>query len=102
MSTDESNWGVPREMIPWGPMIDATRCRGSGECVKFCPNSVYEFDAAEGRARVAHFHQCVVLCNNCVAVCPNGAISFPSRDEFLDALQAVKQRSRDHKPGDLP
>ena len=70
--------------------------------MRFCPNSVYESDASEGRARVAHFYQCVVLCNNCVSVCPNGAISFPSQDEFLDALQAVKQRSRDHKPSDLP
>jgi len=101
MSTDEGNWGVPRELIPWGPTIDASRCRGSGECVKFCPNSVYEVDGAEGRARVAHFYQCVVLCNNCVSVCPNGAISFPSQDEFLNAVQAVKQRSRDNKPGDL-
>jgi NAD-dependent dihydropyrimidine dehydrogenase PreA subunit len=94
MSTEESEWGLPRELIPWGPTIDAGRCRGSGECVKFCPNNVYEFDGGEGRARVAHFNQCVVLCNNCVSVCPNGAIAFPSQDEFLDALQAVKQRSR--------
>ncbi len=92
MSTDENNWGLPRELIPWGPTIDASRCRGSGECVKFCPNSVYELAAGEGRARVAHFHRCVVLCNNCVAVCPNGAISFPSQDEFLDAVQEVKRK----------
>ena len=101
MSTEESEWGLPRELIPWGPTIDASRCRGSGECVKFCPNSVYEFEAAIGRARVARYHQCVVLCNNCVSVCPNGAISFPSQDEFLDAVQAVKQRSLDNKPGAL-
>ena len=101
MTTEESNWGLPRELTPWGPTIDAARCRGSGECVWFCPNNVFEFDEPSGRARVARFHQCTVMCSNCVAVCPNGAISFPSQDEFLDALQAVKQRSRDHKPGDL-
>ena len=69
MSTEENNWGLPRELIPWGPTIDASRCRGSGECVKFCPNSVYELDAAGGRARVAHFHQCVVL-GECLALHP--------------------------------
>ena len=91
MSTDESNWGVPREMIPWGPTIDPARCRGSGECVRFCPNNVFEFDAPIGHARVARFHQCTVLCNNCVAVCPNGAISFPSQDEFLDRVQELRR-----------
>jgi NAD-dependent dihydropyrimidine dehydrogenase PreA subunit len=95
MIAEESTWGLPRELIPWGPTVDPGRCRGSGECVRFCPNSVYELDAAEGRARVAHFYQCVVLCNNCVAVCPNGAISFPSQDEFLDRVQELRrQRNR--------
>ncbi len=92
MNTPDDTWGLPRELIPWGPTIDPARCRGAGECVKFCPNGVYELDPAEGRARVAHFHRCVVLCNNCVAVCPNGAISFLSQDAFLDALQAVKRK----------
>ena len=92
MSTEESEWGLPRELIPWGPTIDASRCRGSGECVKSCPNSVSELDAAEGRARVARYHQCVVLCTNCVSVCLNGAISFPSQDEFLDRVQALRRQ----------
>lgn len=94
MNTSDNTWGLPRELIPWGPTIDRTRCRAAGECVKFCPNSVYELDAAEGRARVAHFHQCVVMCNNCVAVCPNGAISFPSQDEFLDTVSELRKREQ--------
>jgi len=40
---------------------------------------------------VAHFHQCVVLCNNCVAICPNGSISFPNQDEFLDRVQELRR-----------
>jgi len=79
MNIDESTWGLPRELIPWGPTIDSARCRGSGECVRFCPNNVYEFEESIRQARVAHFHQCTVMCNNCVAVCPNGAISFPDQ-----------------------
>ncbi len=98
MSTEEHTWGLPRELIPWGPTIDSSRCCGSGECVKFCPNSVYEFDAAKGRTRVAHFHQCTVLCNNCVTVCPNGAISFPSQDEFLDRVQELRQQQGNRPP----
>jgi len=92
VNTPDNTWGLPREVIPWGPTIDGGRCRGSGDCVKFCPNSVYEFDAAEGRARVAHFHHCMVLCSNCVDVCPNGAISFPSQDEFLDRVQELRRQ----------
>jgi len=99
MNTLDNTWGLPRDLIPWGPTIDPTRGRGSGECAKFYPNSVYEFDAAEGRARVAHFSQCVVLCNNCVAVCPNGAISFPSQDELLDRVQQLRDQARSRPAG---
>ncbi len=34
MTTEENTWGLPRERIPWGPTIDPTRCRGSGECAR--------------------------------------------------------------------
>lgn len=92
MTTEENTWGLPRELIPWGPTIDPSRCRGSGECVRFCPNNVFEFEAAKSQARVARFHQCTVLCNHCVTVCPNGAISFPSQDEFLDRVQELRRQ----------
>jgi NAD-dependent dihydropyrimidine dehydrogenase PreA subunit len=94
MNTSDNTWGLPRDLIPWGPTIDSTRCRGSGECVNFCPNSVFEFDATAHRAKVAHFYQCTVLCNNCVTVCPNGAISFPSQDEFLDTVSELRKRAQ--------
>ena len=100
MTTEENNWGLPRELIPWGPTIEAGRCRGSGECVRFCPNNVFEFEASSGHARVAHFHQCTVLCNNCVTVCPNGAISFPGQDEFLDRVQELRQQQGNSPPKD--
>jgi NAD-dependent dihydropyrimidine dehydrogenase PreA subunit len=96
MNTYENTWGLPRDLIPWGPTIDPTRCQGSGECAKFCPNRVYDFDTEKGRARVARFYQCVVLCNNCVTVCPNGAISFPSQDEFLDRVRELRRRATPH------
>ncbi len=92
MNTLDNTWGLPRELIPWGPAIDPGRCHGSGECVRFCPNNVYEFDEPKSQALVARFHQCTVMCNNCVAICPNGAISFPSQDEFLDRVQRMRQQ----------
>ncbi len=97
MSNLDNSWGLPRELIPWGPTIDPARCRGSGECVRFCPNNVYEVDAPGGHARVARFHQCVVLCNNCVTVCPNGAISFPEQDVFLDVVSKLRKQARENQ-----
>ena len=94
MNTFDNTWGLPRDLIPWGPTIDPARCRGSGECVRFCPNNVFEFDAPSGRARVADFHQCTVLCNNCIAVCPNAAISFPDQDAFLDTVSELRKRAQ--------
>ena len=101
MNTQDNTWGLPREMIPWGPTIDPGRCRGSGECVRFCPNNVFEFDAPGGHARVAHFHECTVLCSNCIVVCPNAAISFPSQDEFLDRIQESR-RQQDNRTAPCP
>ena len=94
MNNVDNNWGLPRELIPWGPTIDPTRCGGGGECVRFCPNNVYELDTATGRVRVAHFHQCTVLCNNCISICPNGAISFPDQDSFLDQMGKLRKQAR--------
>ncbi len=94
METPDNTWGLPRDLIPWGPTIDPGPCHGSGECVRFCPNNVYEHDTPQGPARVAHFHQCTVLCNNCVAVCPNGAISFPDEDTCLDTVSEIRKRIR--------
>ena len=92
--TETTQWGLPRELIPRGPTIDPARCQGTGECVRFCPNTVFEFDASTGHAHVARFHQCTVLCGNCVVVCPYWAISFPSQDEFLDAMSALRKPAR--------
>ena len=94
MNTSDNTWGLPRDLIPWGPTIDPGHCHSSGECVRFCPNNVFEFDAPSGHARVARFHQCTVMCSNCVAVCPNGAISFPDQDSFLATVSELRKRAR--------
>lgn len=33
--------GIPREVIPWRPVIDAEKCTGWGACREFCRNSVF-------------------------------------------------------------
>ncbi|MCL5097736.1 MAG: cytochrome c biogenesis protein CcdA, partial [Candidatus Omnitrophica bacterium] len=54
----------------------------------------FEFASPIGQARVVHFHQCTVLCNNCLALCPNDAISFPDQDAFLDAVRELRKQAR--------
>ena len=29
MNTSDNTWGLPRDLIPWGPKIDPARCLGS-------------------------------------------------------------------------
>ncbi len=36
--------GIPRQMIPWFPTIDADKCVGCKECMTFCHDTVYAFD----------------------------------------------------------
>jgi len=74
--------GIPREEIPWFPIIDEERCIGCKECVEFCPNEVLEFDEAAGKARVKYPFNCVVECNACAKLCPVAAISFPNEEDF--------------------
>ena len=68
---------IPREQVPWYPTIDEDKCTGCGACVEFCSHGTYEFDEANGKAKVAHPFNCVVGCTGCEPQCPVGAISFP-------------------------
>jgi NAD-dependent dihydropyrimidine dehydrogenase PreA subunit len=69
--------GIPRGEIPWYPTIDPDRCTGCRTCVDFCRNDVLEFDEADGKTRVKNPYNCVVECNTCAKLCPEGAITFP-------------------------
>lgn len=69
--------GIPREKIPWKPIIDESLCIGCGQCLETCPNAVYSMDQQSGKAKVSDPDNCVVLCDKCARFCPSDAISFP-------------------------
>jgi len=84
-----SSKDIPREEIPWFPTIVAEKCTGCGTCVEFCVHDVYEL---AGKASVRNPYNCVVGCTGCLSKCPEGAISFPSFDEFRKNIKRVRER----------
>jgi NAD-dependent dihydropyrimidine dehydrogenase PreA subunit len=79
--------GIPRENVPWYPVIDLEKCQGCGVCVEFCSHGTYEMDEATGKPVVINPYHCVVGCSGCKPECPMGAISFPPLSilkEFID------------------
>ena len=86
--------GIPREHIPWAPAVDPEKCVGCRECVDMCSNGVYVLHEAQSRAQVAEPNNCVVLCDKCAGFCPQGAISFPDREETKKLIgRLLQQRS---------
>ncbi len=73
-------YGVPREQIPWFPIIDLGGCDGCAKCVEFCQNDVLRLSGAPPRAEVANPFNCLIGCNSCEGKCPSKAISFPPRE----------------------
>lgn len=84
--------GIPREMIPWAPTIDADRCIGCGDCLEFCPNDVYLLFEADQKMLVANPNNCVPMCDRCVTSCQSEAISFPDKEEMKKLLQQLRQQ----------
>ncbi len=83
-----SEWrGIPREEIPWFPVIDAEKCIGCRECANFCRNNVLAFDESIAKTTVVHPYNCVVECRTCARLCPVDAISFPDEGEFTALIK---------------
>jgi NAD-dependent dihydropyrimidine dehydrogenase PreA subunit len=81
--------GIPREKIPWYPIINAGKCIGCRTCVDFCKNGVLAFDEATRKAEVHAPYNCVVECSTCGRLCPVGAISFPDEQEFSALIRRL-------------
>ncbi len=82
---------VHREKIPWYPTVDTEKCDGCGDCISFCPKSVYESDKETHRAKVTSPYGCVVGCNQCEQLCKSGAISFPKYEEIQKIIQELRE-----------
>lgn len=77
----------PREEIHWNPSVDTNTCIGCGKCFVYCPHGVYEIK--DKKAFVEHPTSCVILCSNCVTICPCDAISFPPQKDYVALMQYV-------------
>ncbi len=72
--------GLPREEIPWFPVVDESKCIGCKLCYVSCGRNVYDFDEKTYKSVVAKPFNCLVGCSTCAIICPSDAISFPPRE----------------------
>ncbi|MCX8153646.1 MAG: ferredoxin family protein [Candidatus Bathyarchaeota archaeon] len=88
--------GIPREEIPWYPIIDYGKCVACGKCVEFCHNHAFDFEEREGKKRtvVKNPYHCVVLCRGCEGICPVGAISHPSAEKTRRIIRKLKRAKK--------
>lgn len=84
--------GIPRHLIPWFPTIDAEKCVGCKECVKFCHDDVYAFDEEAKKVYVAHPWHCQVYCQSCTHACNKDAITFPDRREVKARIRELREK----------
>ena len=70
--------GIPREQVPWFPVLDETLCDGCNKCLQFCTTGVYA-KRDSGTVYVAQPLNCTVGCDACARLCPYRAITFPPR-----------------------
>lgn len=80
--------GMPRQEIPWFPVVDVQACIGCELCYVTCGRGVYVM--ADRKVQVAHPFACMVGCSTCAKVCPTEAIRFPGRE-------LVRRVEREHK-----
>ena len=91
-SLSSKHWmGIPREQIPWYPTVDLDRCTGCRDCLTFCPNDVYAWDAQREKVIVQAPFQCEVACSSCAELCKTRAITFPP-PSLPRTIQEQRQR----------
>jgi len=98
--TEETYMGVPRNKIPWCPVVDYTKCNfceGDPQCLKFCPHGVFGVDKSEKKLIVANPNNCVVFCRSCRVVCAPEALGFPSKPEVLKIIKKTRENSEKWK-----
>ncbi|MCD6466090.1 ferredoxin family protein [Candidatus Bathyarchaeota archaeon] len=91
----ETYMGLPRREIPWFPTIDYNKCVGCLQCVETDRNAGHNVYAVEGnppRPVVKNPYECVVGCQACAKICPQEAISFPSKEELKRILRELRKK----------
>jgi NAD-dependent dihydropyrimidine dehydrogenase PreA subunit len=88
---------IPREKIPWFPTIDPDLCIGDQDCVNFCRNNVLAFDEDTFKAVVVNPYNCVVGCDACAKICPQGAITFQDKEELRATLRRLRAEAQEQK-----
>ena len=89
--------GIPREKLPWCPLVDLNKCIGCGTCLENCPNNVYVIDEEASKVVVNNPGNCVVLCDKCAGFCPEEAISFPDREAMKHNISKILREIRNPK-----
>ncbi len=87
--------GIPREEIPWFPVISQKKCTGCSSCADFCSQGVFKFDGKT--SHVVKPYACVVGKSSCRSFCPEKAISFPTYAYLKVTLRKLKEK---HKVSD--
>ena len=80
---NEKWFGIPREEIDWFPKIDEEKCINCMACFEKCSHGVYSKE--NEKPKVVNPKNCVVGCTGCDEICPQKAISHPSK-EYLEEL----------------
>jgi len=81
----EKLFGLPRENMQWFPSIDYSKCINCMSCIAMCKQGV--FSKEKNRPVVVDPEKCVIGCNGCDKICPNGAITHPSKEYPMDTIR---------------
>lgn len=94
MRMSQETWhGIPRDKIPWYPTIEYAKCVSCGKCVEYCTLGTYAFEEKNGKKQpiVKYPNNCVVLCTGCDSICPEGAITHPSKEQTREAIKNLRK-----------
>ena len=79
------DWDDPAQCMFHRVAIDLDKCDGCKLCTIVCPTNVLELVGEKGKkkARVRDDFASCASCNNCMAICENGAIAASQHYDFV-------------------
>ena len=95
--------GVPRDKIPWYPIIDYDKCDlcgGDPKCKEFCAHMVFGVTEEQGKKKiiVEKPFNCVVFCTSCGKACPiPGALIFPPKEEVSKEINRLREEMKSRR-----